>query len=517
MVFEQSVVDVMKMTEAMNRAEGDGPLTLLVALFQALNEQAIRYCHWKSNLALDRSMRGLTDLDLLVDRSHGLRFREVLVQHDFKSVQSPRRKQYPAMEDYLGFDRESGRLIHLHVHYQLILGEQYVKNYHLPLEQVFLDTEHSSGGVKLPLPELETTVLVIRALLKTRDRDILKGILSPRSAGLPAGILAEFEYLLGQTTLESISSALESRVGLVSHEIVLEFLDNIQAGRGAGLTLYRLRRRLRRELVPYQRFSRWRASYRYIRDGLMPRIRVLPRRYLTRKRKTMTSGGIRIAMLGADGAGKSTVIAELHKFLSWRLTVHTYYMGSQQPSFRTRLIGWVYRMSSYIYRACRVLVGEKNARFLLGLPRFFHGQHLIAIARDRYNRDIAGRRRAAQGDVVIYDRYPIPAVRMGSRFMDGPRIASTYPEAMGPVLTRLSESEQRIYQQIRPPDHLLVLHVSPAVSSQRKPDHKREMIETKYQALRCMERSGLCLTEIDADQPLHQVLLQVKTIVWDLL
>lgn len=507
----------MKITEALNSAKDDRPLTLLVALFHALNEQAIRYCHWKSNLNLDQSMRGLTDLDLLVDRSHVLHFRKVLVQHDFKSVQSPPRKQYPAMEDYLGFDRESGRLIHLHVHYQLILGEQYVKNYHLPLEKAFLDTEHSVGGVKLPSPELETIVLVIRALLKTRDRDILKGILSPRPAGLPAGILAEFEYLLGQTTLEGISNALESQVGFVSREIVLEFLDSIKAGQGAGLTLYRLRRRLRRELAPYQRFGRWRASYRYVRDGLMPRIRVLPRRYLTRKRKTMTSGGTRIAMLGADGAGKSTVIAELQKLLSWRLTLFTYYMGSQQPSIRTRIIGWVYRVSGYIYGACRVILGEKNVRFLLGLPRFFHGLHLIAIARDRYSRDIAGRKRAAQGDVVIYDRYPLPAVRMGSRFMDGPRIDSTYSEAMGPLLTRLSESEQRIYQRIRPPDHLLVLHVSPDVSSQRKPDHEREMIETKNQALRHMERSGLPVTEIDADQPLHQVLLQVKAVVWDLL
>jgi thymidylate kinase len=504
-------------TGVMNKTQDDRPLALLVALFQALNEQGLRYCHWKSNLNLGRSMRGLTDLDLLVDRSHGMSFREVLLQHDFKPLQSPCHKQYPAMEDYLGFDRDSGRLIHLHVHYQLVLGEQYVKNYHLPLEQEFLDGEHSDGGVKLPSPELETIVLAIRALLKTRDRDLLKGILSARGGILPAGILAEFEYLLDQTTVESISSVLESQVDLVSGDLVLGFLDTLKKGQGSGLTFYRLRRRLRRELAPYQRFSRWRAICVYVRNGLLPRFRVLPRRYLTRKRKTMMSGGLTIAVLGVDGAGKSTVIADLRRFLSWRLTLHTYYMGSQQPSRVTSMIGWGSRMAIRACRAVKLLLGNRNPEFLRRLSHLFRSFYLLAVARDRHRRYIHGQRRAAQGDVVLYDRYPLPAIRMGSRFMDGPRIASSYTGEMGRVLTALARAEQEIYRQIRLPDHLIVLHVSPDVSVQRKPDHKREMIETKYQALQHMERADLCATEIDADQPLHQVLLQVKTTVWDLL
>jgi hypothetical protein len=104
---------------------------------------------------------------------------------------------------------------------------------------------------------------------------------------------------------------------------------------------------------------------------------------------------------------------------------------------------------------------------------------------------------------------------MGSRFMDGPRIASIYTEELGPITTALSQAERSIYRRIRPPAHLVVLHVSPRVSVQRKPDHRPEMIETKCQALQGIERKGLCVTDIDADQPLDQVLLQAKAAVWD--
>ena len=121
---------------AMDSTSDDAnPLALVGRLFQALDQQGIGYCHWKSNANLERSLRGLTDLDLLVARTDSSRFRKVLCQHDFKPALSPPLNIYPAMEDYIGYDRETGLLVHLHIHYQLILGEMGVKNYRLPLEE----------------------------------------------------------------------------------------------------------------------------------------------------------------------------------------------------------------------------------------------------------------------------------------------------------------------------------------------------------------------------------------------
>jgi thymidylate kinase len=503
---------------AMDNTGRETYLDLTVQLFRALNEKEISYCHWKSNWHLDEALRGLTDLDLLVERGDSLRFRELLCQHGFKLAVSSPLKQYPAMEDYLGYDSESGLLVHLHVHYQLILGEQSVKNCRLPLEQSFLGSNHAYAGVPIPSPELETIVLTIRALLKYRARQFLKSMLSSRRGRIPAHVLGEFEYLLNQTTVESISGVLESQADWLPREVVLESLSAIRAKPQSGYALYQMRRRLRRELAPYQRYTRRQALARYLRAERASRRR-FPFERRTPQKKAMAEGGMTIAVIGADGAGKSTVVRELAKWLSWRLTVYTYYMGSKQPSKITEMARLGSRIFGYAHRRSRALIGDRNAisRLFCGLEDLFQSLHRVGIARDRYRRCVAGQKHASQGALVVYDRYPLAAVRIADRFMDGPQIASMHQNRMGPRIAALSRLEEDIYQGIRPPDHLFVLQVSPAVSSQRKPDHKPEILQVKSQALNEMEQDGLRLTEVDADQPLDRVLLEIKTRLWDLL
>ena len=45
----------------------------------------------------------------------------------------------------------------------------------------------------------------------------------------------------------------------------------------------------------------------------------------------------------------------------------------------------------------------------------------------------------------------------------------------------------------------------------------QEKLEAKIQSLDKMEQKGLCVTGINADQPLDQALLHIKTALWDLL
>ena len=495
------------------------PLTAVIKLFDALNAQDIRYCHWKSNCNLDRSIRGLTDFDLLVDPSHGQQFRLILHQHNVKPIVSPPDKQYPAIEDYLGFDPDTGCFYHLHVHYQLILGEQLVKNYRLPLEEAFWNSAQAwQGLVRIPSPELEVIVLAIRALLKYRDRDLVKDILSIRSPGLPSDILREFEYLLDQTDEERISKTLKSQVGFISPEIVLELLTTIANSPRAGWVLRRLRRNLRRELLTCQRYSRWQATCQYWRKSLP---RWLPFLGSDSAKKIPATGGQVIAVIGADGAGKSTVIQELRKWLSWKLEVRRYYMGSQQPSSASQLLYTLFRIAR---KACRVwggFAGEKrmSSNLLRQLRDLVRNLYHLSVGRDRYRRYIRARQRAAQGAITLCDRYPLAAICwvMEGRPMDGPQIAVEAGQEMGKITRTLSGMEQDIYRKICPPDHIFVLHVSPEVSQRRKPDHAPEMIEAKSQALKQMERQGLHVIDVDADQPFEQVLLQIKTALWQFL
>jgi hypothetical protein len=140
----------------------DAPLALVRSLFEALNAAEVRYCHWKSTTTLGRALAGRTDLDLLVDGAHVAKFREVVSGIGFKPFVSHSSRRYPGVEDHLGCDPGSGRLVHLHVYQQLILGEHYVKNHVLPLENALLDDTVIRDGVRIPPPHVELMILILR-------------------------------------------------------------------------------------------------------------------------------------------------------------------------------------------------------------------------------------------------------------------------------------------------------------------------------------------------------------------
>ena len=110
------------------------PLELVSTLCRTLEEAGVAYCHWKSNESLDRSASGENDLDLLVFRSDARRFEGILRDLGFRDAQLPRWKELPGVYHSYGVDRRSGRFVHIHAHYQLVIGDDMTKNYHLPIE-----------------------------------------------------------------------------------------------------------------------------------------------------------------------------------------------------------------------------------------------------------------------------------------------------------------------------------------------------------------------------------------------
>jgi hypothetical protein len=124
-------------------------------------------------------------------------------------------------------------------------------------------------------------------------------------------------------------------------------------------------------------------------------------------------------------------------------------------------------------------------------------------------------RRAGEGAVVLYDRYP-QKVQVDDHLMDGPRIA-VRPGFMSGLRARLARSEANLYRQIEPPDHTVLLHVSPAVSQSRRPEDNGANLAVKARAMEGIASDGLAMTVIEAEQPLEEVLAQAKQVVWKLL
>ena len=147
-------------------------LGVLRGLFERVHADGIRYCHWKSNQHLQASMVGKTDVDILVDRRAIVPLTKILGETNFKRFVVKPGRGYPGIEDYVGFDTASGTLTHLHVHYQLTLGEKFLKGHRLPWEELFLSSRirDPAHGIYVTdaficrvgdQEEVEVTILVI--------------------------------------------------------------------------------------------------------------------------------------------------------------------------------------------------------------------------------------------------------------------------------------------------------------------------------------------------------------------
>lgn len=493
--------------------------------FEALHANQIQYCHWKSNIRLDQSLTGKTDLDLLVNRAHCQALRQILLEQNIIQISPPPGQQYPGMEHYLGFDHISGSLFHLHIHYQLVLGEEYIKNFRLPLENIFLQNTRTLQGVQTPIPELEIAILAIRVLLKYRFRDAVKDILSIRSPGIKKAFQDEIVWLLSQTNLEKIHKTLSTLTPSLPLEIILDFLTTLNASPRNGYKFVSLQRKLKEVLRPYQRHTIFSATLHYFQE-------LWSRRKSFRKTSPtiglkLPQGGISIAMLGADGSGKSTLSKEISDWLSWKLDVQNFYLGSKQPSAMSQYFYWIFRLARRTQHTAAKFLSDKNPiiQIMGKIKDFFLYLHHISTGRDRIQRYEKGNRFATDGSVVIFDRFPLSSFKMATNIhlLDGPRIRELSINKPSSIAKYLSAVEQNIYQKIDPPDITVFLKVSPEVSILRKPDHLEEIIRIKSKTIANLasqmdsnKRSDHCIT-INADLPIQQVLLQLKREIWNLL
>jgi hypothetical protein len=186
-------------------AAGYPGIRVVHRLLQRLHEEKIAYCHWKSNEHLVAAIEGFTDLDVLIDRRRCLELQRILADIGFRRFQATPSSAYPAIEDYLGFDDETGRLVHLHLHYQLTLGQPHLKGYRLPWEHHVLEGRRfdEDCGIYVADPVMELVLLLVRSALKRRLRSAL--ITPFRQAQRETSDFSrEFEWLLERTDVEAV-------------------------------------------------------------------------------------------------------------------------------------------------------------------------------------------------------------------------------------------------------------------------------------------------------------------------
>ncbi|MCP4247047.1 MAG: hypothetical protein GY778_08350, partial [bacterium] len=219
-----------------------------------------------------------------------------------------------------------------------------------------------------------------------------------------------------------------------------------------------------------------------------------------------------IAVVGTQGAGKSTITTALTEWLAPKTDVLPIYFGSGDgPS---SVIRWPMTVAKRLYLARRRggsgPTTERISRRPGGGVRGLWSLTLAVEKRSKLRRMVKGRSR---GLIVICDRYP-QAHQPGLN--DGP-LLSAWAQSGSRLLRRLADWELSIYEEAGRlgPDVVVRLLLATDVALEGRPGHdpaeleyRNEIVKRSYAAARRM------VIDVDAGQDLETLVRDLKHRLW---
>lgn len=420
-----------------------------------LERQKINYCHWKSNLNIAKALIAEDDLDILVEEKYREKVERILKEHKIIRAYSYKDKWQPKIIHYVGLDKDTGTLFHVHLHYGLVLGYDFDKNYELPISDEFLKGKEKFESIYIPEKEKEYFILVIRLILKNALSPVLLmlptaqyRLIKTRKNGIvKGGGLREFIDLNQRVDRDRLKNVIQEEFKIFSWESFLEY-EKILLNNNSLKEYFKGAKKLKKELKQYQikndRISFVRSTWRLSKL----RLHTLKAKLLRQKPeygKINQYGGRIVAFVGGDGAGKSNTINNISKDLKRHYKVYNYHLGRPSKSFK----GVLARIGNRLYSIVRNK--DKAEAF-----------NMLAIAFDRAAAFRKAKQKRQEGYIVLQDRMPLEGVES----MDCPRIKNI----AGGDFKRLIRLEEKQYEKISGEDVLIVLKLNPEIALQRRPE-----------------------------------------------
>ena len=478
---------------------------LVQDLLRALAALDVSYCQWKSTIDLDRAASGESDLDLLVSRSDQPALLEILGQLGFREADPPPEKAAAGTRSFFGYDPAAPRLIHAHVHYLLMVGHDLSKGFRLPLEQEFLGSARPNGMFRVPAPELELVAYVIRMVLKRGTLDSIlrgRGRLTDREA-------KELAWLENEADPDRLNHLLDGRIEILDPETFGRCREALRPGAtawgrwkcGHGLRNSMAARSPRSPLADARlrlgRTLRYRA--RKVRRGKAPG-------------HTPVGGGLVVAVIGSDGAGKSTALQSIEDWLARDLDVLRVHLGRPPWSRTTVFVRGGLKLGRMAARPFRRLApGPKGGFPEPPAPTLTELARFACTARDRnlVYRDVTSA--AARGRIVLCDRFPLS----GLMEMDGPQVGRLLEGSRaGPIARFIHRREEHYYTPFTPPDVLFVLQIAADVARDRKPEDDPQRVTSRSREILGIDWSGTGAIVLDASRPAAEIAAEIKQRIW---
>lgn len=501
---------------------------IMYKLFNSFEQNNILYLHFKSNTNLDKSFEGKGDFDVLVDKNRISDIETLIIKCNGKRHNPVHIGSYPGVDNWLVFDDLSGKIYHLHLHYQLATGKSFVKDYVIPWNDVLFSTrvKDPNYGIYITNPNVELLLLTFRIVLKAKMFDRCKKLFGLYK--LNRGMQKEWDDLSGKVSHSELLKVSES----LSPGVPSGIIDIISKENLTSSDFFRLHVCVRKAMSDYRRVSGIEATVRSEIYNMVVRARkILSVKFgrLSILRKTSLQGGLIIAFVGVDGAGKSTVSNEIAKWIrQGKIECRRFYMGTGdgKTTFFNSLVKKVVRLkdkgnvSHDIDPSVTHSGRNKGSVSLFKTPYSFLKRavriyQIGSVQSNNKEKIIRMNRYRLNGGISVLDRWPQIEIAGQN---DGPKIKMLEDcFAYKRFIRRWIEKERSnlgIVKEIKP-DLVFRLNISIDTCMNRKTEHiNRKGFEKKLYELNLLNFQGARIIDVDAELPYDEELLEIKRLLW---
>jgi len=487
-------------------------------LFYQWNKLDVHYCHWKSNEHLMEGLDGETDLDVYVCPSDREKAELQLKECRYIECLTQKGHRYPHVCEWIGFDSSTGRLVHVHLHYQIITGTKFCKEYVFPIDDLMIATRvlDKDTNVYVTNPDLEIIILYCRIALKATKK---------RSIHISESDHKEIVYLKERIQADNVHRLCKQLTGKDGEALYAFIIEGNLSCEG----WYKVYQIAKRWLKPYRKYSPIHVFFRHKYYYYLYIFYLIANRkfdccYINRK--TFPDRPLSICLLGQDGSGKSTVTIELCKWLNWKVEAHRFYLGSGEHY--KSLTKWLSaKMSSSKGKKNSLSSKNKEVRSQHQEVKQAHNLKsfvgailaswtLLGIARRAYKEVRRADKYMKKGGIPLYDRFPQAQFE---GIYDGPKI-NHYCQQRGisfGIVRWMAKREQHYIEKIQDYQPRLVfkLMLSPEESIRRKPFENIEVVTRKYHITEQLKFPHSLVHTVDATMDYQQEIIFIKNQIWN--
>ncbi len=271
------------------------------------------YVSWKNNHQVSLSLRGESDLDVYIPENSKKLFFQILKDNNWISVINPI-AHFTDVYHFYTID-ENLKNYHLHVYFEIITGESWLKEFKFPIGDFLLQNKiMDDNGIYILNNKAQSFLFVLRHFLK--------------GASFSSRLLYKKEIDSYQKEWDLCKDEFD---GAIFQDFINLNRHFENSGLKDKIELPNIKNAIevRQELNRFLRIPKHKLTYYRIKNFS---VRLL-NKVFAKKKKILPENGVVLVFSGADGVGKSTMSESISDSFKKFLTVKNVQLGRPQSKF----------------------------------------------------------------------------------------------------------------------------------------------------------------------------------------